>query len=782
MKTLTSEPEKRYRQKRKNLEDDFLKGGMNGLELAHNFTAITDELIQNILKEIDFPKDTAIIAVGGYGRQELAPFSDIDLWFLTRKTKDEALLKLVYRLWDMGLKVSYSVESPAETCSDAQNDLTVMTTLISARFLGGEENLYRDFKALYERLLQDTATEFVENKLAEQKKRHDAMGHSRYLLEPNLKEGCGGLRDLNMLEWIGTAWDFTKPDAQRFQRAKIFLLTARAFLHLVAGRPEEILSFAYQQQIAPLMGYTSHPGASAEDRLMKHYYLITREIRELTASLLAMRENSPHKVWFSEPMEALRFLENRQQSGEALSPLHLKQIAEVSGKSGRLRKNPEAAAILVKIITSKNNPEYILRIINETGMLARILPEFRMINARPQRDIYHIYTVDEHSLKTLGFINSFRHSDDARAEFLTEAAKEIKDWKILSLAAFLHDIGKNGFTGHAETGACLAMQMADTLALDSEESEATVWLVRNHLIMNNTAFHRDLSAKETIDDFAAKCGNTNRLNMLMLLSVADLMAVAPNVWTSWKASLLEDLYRKCKLILEGGALPPPEDVEALVRKMRDKAAKEKKPFAVMINDMPDIAASKVTVYAMDRTGLVAAIVGALAVSGASVISARITTNKEKEVLDTFLIQEIPGRYNREQKPKAFSDLEKIAKLKKNLEAALENKVNHEPEIKKRLGKTEKPSSILEKRILIDNKASALYSIIDVNCLDRRGFLYFIASKLTELKLNIVSAYITTYGNRVVDTFYTEEIGGGKITDEKRLEEVKRELYKVLDFD
>ena len=796
MKPEAGEAENIYQLKRKNLEEDFFKGRMDGLELAHNLSQITDELIHNLLSDLSLPEGVALLAVGGYGRRELMPFSDIDLWFLVSATKDEKVLSLLYRLWDMGFKVSYSVETPEETISDAMADITVMTTLINARFLAGDAELYQDFADMYQKVRQSSkAATFKEEKLAEQRKRHEDMGHARYLLEPNLKEGCGGLRDLNMLEWIGRFalnWPKDEPfplssgfavsDAQRLQKAKIFLLTARAFLHFVAGRAEEIMSFAYQQKIAPLMGYAPHPGASAEDRLMKHYYLITREIRYLTASLLASMEKTVDMPDFSEPMEALKFLKNALEKGKVLPPAALKQISAMAGKAIRLRKNNEAVEILKAIITGENNPEYILRIINESGMLARILSEFLGINARPQRDIYHIYTVDEHSLKTLGFLNYFRHKDEKCPLFLRETAEEINDWQTLCLAAFFHDIGKNGFLGHAETGAQISMELAKTFALSETESEDLVWLVRNHLIMNNTAFHRDLSAKETIEDFAAKCGTVMRLNALLLLSAADLMAVAPNVWTGWKASLLEDLYRKTKLLLQGGALPALEDTAEILRQMKKLAEKEQKNFSIQITDMPDIAASKVVMYAKDAPGLAAKIVGAMALSGASIISARIVTAPEKEAVDVFLIQEIPGRYQREQKPKLFADADKIKKLKKNVENALNDRVNIAEEIKNIQADKKKAASVLEKRVLIDNKASVRYSVIDINCLDRRGFLYFIASKLTELNLNIVSAYITTYGNRVVDAFYVEEIGGGKINSEKRLEEVTAELYKVLDFD
>ena len=782
-----------YYSQRKKLEKNFFEGKMNGLELAHSLSRITDNLIKKISLIIAIPEKTALLAVGGFGRRELMPFSDLDLWVLVEKNKDEKILNLFYVLWDMGFKVSYCIENPNETIADAIKDSSIMTTLIDVRFIIGDKKLFQKFSASYKRQLKkDKNFSFYNQKIQEQRKRHESMGHARYLLEPNVKESVGALRDLNMLEWIGRVylnWSKTKPfpvsedfnliNMKRFQKAKVFLLTVRAFLHFIAGRAEEILSFSYQQKIAPLMGYAKHPGASPEDRLMKHYYLITREIRELTVILFASMEKTEKIKPFSEPIDALIFLKKMQKKGEFLSPEALKKISDVAKKAVNLQKNPKAIQILKEIITEKNNPEYILRILNENKMLVRILPQFRKINARPQRDIYHIYTVDEHSLKTLGFLNSFRYQNEKRETFISQAAMEIENWQVLSLAALFHDIGKNGFLGHAETGAQISFDLAKTFLLSEMESEKMIWLVRNHLIMNNTAFHRDLTAKETIEDFATKCQNVDKLNHLLLLSVADLMAVAPNVWTNWKASLLQELYTKTKLLLQGAEISFLNDDTLSLKQMKKLAKQEMKNFSVQIVALPKISASKVTVYAKDSPGLIAKIVGAMTISGASIISAKITTS-ENEAMDTFLIQEKPGRYHKEQKPKPFIDEDKIKKLKQNIEKALLNKINIQNEIKKIPQINEKPTSVLEKRVIIDNKASALFSVIDINCLDRYGLLYFIANKLTELNLNIISAYITTYGNRVVDTFYVQEINSGKIKTQKRLEEVIAELYKVLD--
>ncbi len=780
-----------FRAQKEAVKDEFFKGKTSGIAAAKKLTKITDDLLIETFVKKQLAKGVAVLAVGGYGREELAPFSDVDLWFLADEKDAQSVRDVLYAFWDMGIKISPAIASEPEAIKSAAEDMTVRTTFLDARFLYGDEKKFAAFKKDFAKLIaDDVGGDFIKAKIAEQEALHKKVGFSKYVLEPNIKKTYGGIRDLNYIEWIlkyaygaekidSSAAEkiFTKEEIKKFLKIKNFFFTARFFLHFLAGKSDDVLSFESQKKIAPLMGYKSRRGEEDADRLMKHFYLAVREVGYLNAALLA--SFGDEKKTMKNPLDALYFCLDVLDKKKEITPSDIKQIGRLAKKATALLKDEKSKGVLRKIIVHENNPERALRTLNESGILARIISDFARIYARPQRDIYHVYTVDEHTLKAVGFLRKLmRKKDD---DFLQKLCAEVADFDVLKMAVFLHDIGKDGTLGHDKKGAETAYKIACEFGFSDAQSERVKWLVANHLLFTKVAYTRDLKDEKTIRNFAAKIVNTDNLAMLLLLTISDICAVAPNVWSDWKYALFKELYQKAFALLKGEKIKLRNDAYELFSKMKNRAQSEGKDTLFTLETKEEIAASKVVVFAKDRVGLFADIVGAMSVSGASIMAAKINTI-DGFALDTFLIQNVPNEYKNDAAFSAFADKEKIQKLEKNMTLALEGKLDVKAKIAA-LFKKKKPvaneKSPLLKRVLIDNEASAVCSVIDINAVDSKGFLYFIASTLTALGLNIQSAHIATYGAKVVDAFYVSEEGGGKISG-KRLDEVKAILYDTLE--
>ena len=773
------------------IKEELFQGKIGGIAAAKKMAKITDDLLCETFKKKQLAQGVAVLAVGGYGREELAPFSDVDLWFLADEKDAQSVSEVLYAFWDMGIKISPAIASETEAIKSAAEDMTVRTTFLDARFLYGDEKKFTSFKNNFAKLIaDDKGGEFIKAKIAEQEALHKKVGFSKYVLEPNIKKTYGGMRDLNYVEWIlkyaygaekidtpAGEKIFTKEEIKKFLKIKNFFFTIRFFLHFLAGKSDDVLSFESQKKIAPLMGYKSRRSEEDADRLMKHFYLAAREVGYLNAALQASFGNEKSVV--KNPLDALGFCLDVLDKKKEITPFDIKQIGRLAKKAATLLKDEKAKDVLRRIIVHKNNPEHVLRTLNESGILARIIPDFTRIYARPQRDIYHVYTVDEHTLKAVGFLhNLIQKKED---DFLQKLCAEVTDFDVLKMAVFLHDIGKDGTLDHDKRGAEMALKIAKSFGFSEAQSERIKWLVAHHLLFTKIAYTRDLKDEKMIRNFAKEIANTDNLAMLLLLTISDICAVAPNVWSDWKYALFKELYQGTLAFLKGEKIRLKNDSYELFSKMKNLAQSEGKNALFTLEVKEEIAASKVVVFAKDRAGLFADIVGAMSVSGASIMSAKINTI-DGFALDTFLIQNVPNEYKNDAAFSAFTDTEKIQKLEKNMALALEGKLDVKAKIAA-LFKKKKPvaneKSPLLKRVIIDNEASAVYSVIDINAVDSKGFLYFIASTLTALGLNIQSAHIATYGAKVVDAFYVSEAGGGKISG-KRLDEVKAILYDTLE--
>jgi len=805
-----------------------------------------------------------VVAVGGYGRGELAPYSDIDLLFLlpykSTPHTEQVVEYLLYTLWDLGLKVGHATRSVEECLRQARADHTIRTALLEARYLWGDQKLYADLRQRFEAdIIKGGAAEFVETKLAERDERHARLGDSRYQVEPNVKEGKGGMRDLHTLFWIAKyiyrIEDVSKlveldvlslEESQRFARAQNFLWTVRCHLHWLAGRAEDRLTFDFQGEIGRRMGYTDHAGTRGVERFMKHYFLVAKDVGDLTrifcAVLEAQQQRKPkfslrswglfkkqvegfpvegdrldvasETTFRDDPVTLIRLFHVADQHGLDIHPHALRLITQsLKLVDAKLRANPEANRLFMEILTSRKDPEIALRRMNEAGVFGRFVPDFGRVVAQMQYDMYHHYTVDEHTIFAIGILHDIEAGKlKDELPLATSIMPTIDSRRALFLAVLLHDIAKGRGGDHSILGEGVAQKLGPRLGLSDEETETVAWLVRWHLLMSNAAFKRDIDDPQTIHDFAAKVQSPERLKLLLVLTAADIRAVGPKVWNGWKGSLLREVYHRTAGVMSGGlgsterdqriaaaqaavrALLPdfsaeeiaafeakgytsywvsfePEELARHARLMRMADARGQ-PLTVETRVDPKASVTEITVYTGDHPGLFSQLAGALAVAGANIVDAKILTMSNGMALDSFLVQDAEGG--------AFDRPEKLAKLAVIFERVLAGERNPQIELAapRRYAARTRTMQV-PPRVLIDNAASATHTVIEVNGRDRPGILFELTRSLTQLNLQINSAKISTYGEKVVDVFYVKDLFGHKVDHEQRLHDIRARLTEVL---
>ena len=583
-----------------------LEAGAPGPELVAGTSLLMDGIVKALMRRIAGPpKDgrIALVAVGGYGRGELAPFSDIDLLALlpgeTPPRRRRTIGRALRMLWDLGLNVGHAVRTVDDTIRRARDDMTIRTAILEARFLWGDRSLHR---ALMRRFDRDVAAvdgaAFVRAKIEERDERHLRLGDSRYALEPNVKEGKGGLRDLHALFWIAkhlyrvkrvsdlvAIGVLTKAELARFRRAADFLTRVRCHLHVVAGRAEERLTFDLQAEIAGRMGFSSARGRHAAERFMKRYFLAARDVGDLTRVFAAAiieesreepgrragRGGAPEEIggfpveggrlaapdrghFAARPRDLIRIFHVAQAEGIDIHPRTLRAMTRNARRAdAALRADPEANRLFVEILTSRKAPDAALRAMNEAGVMGRFLPDFGRVVAQTQHDMYHVYTVDEHSIRAIGVLSAIERGAVAdELPLATAVFPKILQRRVLYLAVLLHDIAKGRRGDHSVLGAETADGLAPRLGFSDEETETVSWLVRHHLLMPNVAFRRDPNDPRTIEEFVGIVQSVERLRLLLVLTVADIRAVGPKVWNGWKGQLLRELFHRAEEALSGG--------------------------------------------------------------------------------------------------------------------------------------------------------------------------------------------------------------------------------------
>ena len=838
-----------------------------GLEAAAAQAFLTDQLLRllyDFTVQRLYPNGNptaaeriAIIAVGGYGRGEMAPYSDIDIGFLTpwKQTgwAEQVIETILYALWDLGLKVGHSSRSLDEMVRQAKSDVTIRTALLEARYVWGDTALYEEAARRFKTEVQaDTARQFIADKLAERDVRHKKMGDTRYVVEPNVKEAKGGLRDLHTLFWIGKyAYNVSEPaelveagllsraEYRQFHRAENFLWAVRCHLHTIAGRAEDRLTFDVQREIATRMRFADRPGKSAVERFMHYYFLQARMAGDLTGVFLAhldekfaargrrfglpLLRRAPRKLngfivergrlaipaddFFSkQPVRLIELFALADRNALEIHPLAMRAAARDAKLADDIRQDPTANALFLDVLTSPRDPETVLRWMNEAGVFGRFVPDFGRVVAQMQFDMYHHYTVDEHTIRAIGLLSQIEHGAlDTDHPLSTAIMGQIVSRRALYVAVLLHDIAKGRGGDHSVLGAEVARRLCPRFGLSAAETETVAWLVRGHLLMSATAFKRDLSDFKTILDFAEAVQSPERLRLLLVLTVVDIRAVGPGVWNGWKRQLLSDLYEAAEEVLRLGhkqkgrteriaakqaalqallgwddaqfdrlvrRLPEPywvaEPEDVIARNARLIAGAGDAQLSIGAQVYPERGATLVTVYAADHPGLFYRIAGAISVAGGNIIDARIHTTRDGMALDNFLVQDPYGR--------PFDEAGQLARLQRAIEDALANRGKMVDRLMAKPSPRPRADAFaIAPNVLIDNKASNRFTVIEINARDRPALLHQLAHALFQSKVTIHSAHVATYGERAVDTFYLTDLTGDKIAAASRLKTIERRL-------
>ncbi len=841
-----------------------------GLELAGAQAFLVDQLLRLAFDAVTtslYPAGNrtsaerlALVAVGGYGRGQMAPWSDVDLLFLTpwKQTAwgEQVIETMLYLLWDLGLKVGHATRSLDDVVRMARSDVTIRTALLEMRFVWGDQPLYEEAALRFRReVVAGTARDFTSQKLAERDERHKKMGDSRYVVEPNLKEGKGGLRDLHTLYWIGKyAYQvgsvaelvdkglLTASELRQFRRAESFLWAVRIHLHDIAGRAEERLTFDVQRELATRLNYATRGSMAPVERFMRHYFLMARIVGDLTGLFLAhLDESFARASWLPvltrRPSRLGGFTLRRGQLGVPgddffrADPVRLVELFAIAARerlpihplamraaardamliNDRIRRDRRANALFLEVLTSHNDPESVLRWMNEAGVFGRFVPDFGRVVAQMQYDMYHHYTVDEHTIRAIGLLARIEGGElTADHPVSARIIRQIVSRRVLFVAVLLHDIAKGRGGDHSELGAGVAQALCPRLGLSPAETETVAWLVQHHLLMSRTAFKRDLSDFKTILDFAEGVASPERLRLLLLLTVVDIRAVGPGVWNAWKGQLLRELYEAAEEVLRlghkqkgreeriaakqqglaasvawspdrfrayAGRFPDSywiaEPAEAIAINAAMITAADIEACALSISAVPDEASGTtlVSVYAGDHPGLFYRIAGAISLAGANILDARIHTTRDGQAVDNFVVADPLGR--------PFAESGQLARLKRMIEDVLTGRIRLADRLAARpLARRRAEVFAVAPNVLIDNKASNRYTVVEVAAADRPALLYSLTHGLFQSKVTIHSAHIATYGERATDTFYLTDLTGAKIDQPARLRALERRLLAI----
>jgi len=850
-------------------------GAMHGLAVARALSDIQDTLIQVLYdfatKHFYYAQNPtqaerlSVVATGGYGRAQLAPFSDVDLLFLRpykQTAWGESVIEFIlHMLWDLGLKVGHATRSLAECVRLAKQDSTIRTALLEARYLWGERALFDELrKTFWSEIAAKTGQEFVEAKLAERDQRHLRQGESRYLVEPNVKDGKGGLRDLQTLFWIGkylyrvddpadlVAHNvFTREEYKTFQEAEAFLWDVRCQLHWLAGHAEERLSFDVQPEMARRLGFTGDSPRRAVEAFMRAYFRTAKNVGDLTRIFCAALEeqnkkpkpslsrllpgflkprteaedfyvengrlNASTNAFRHDPVNLIRIFHMADDKGVEVHPAALRTITRsLELIDDRLRNDPEANRLFLEILTSRRDPERTLRRINEAGVLGRFVPAFDHAVGLMQFNMYHHYTVDEHLIRAVGNIAAIDRGElKDEHPLATDIIKRIKSREVLYVAILLHDIGKGLPGDHSAVGAAIVESLAPRFGLSTADTASVAWLVRDHLVMSDTAQKRDIADPKTVRDFVAAVQSPELLRLLLVLTVADIRAVGPGVWNGWKGQLLRELYYEAEALMTGGDATPARAARIaaakanLAKRLADLPADQREralsrhydnywlgfneamlehnarltaaadahgELLALSAESDDFrAVTEIVIYTPDHPGLFSKLSGAIAVSGGSIVDAKAFTTTDGFALDVFSVQDAEGG--------PFGDPARVERLHQTIAKVLSGEIRPRSVLASRVRNTRASAFKVQPRVSFDNEASTTASVLEVEGLDRQGLLYDVTHAIFESGLSISSSIVATYGERAVDTFYVRDGFGHKIVHPERLKSVEARVARAL---
>ena len=845
--------------------DGSLNVGLNSILIDSMLRVVFKKIYHKIFNNTDYI--FSIIAVGGYGRGELAPCSDLDLLFLLpnnlkineSKHAEEVIQFILYILWDLGYSVGHSTRTIDDCIEKSKLDLTISTALLEKRFIVGNEDVFSLLNDKFTLFIKNTKTlKFVEAKLVESELRHKRFGGSRYVVEPNVKDGKGGLRDLHTLIWISkfaykvdtvskliNMGALSKKEAASFAESQRFLLSVRCHLHYRAFREDDRLAMDAQLDLAKTMNFKNTITQKDVERFMKRYFLATKTVGSLTRIFCAAIEtefNKPLRLSFLSfkkkedvypfDIELGRlFVKNKEVLSE--NPVNIIKLFNISHNKNidihpktlryltslqrlinyEVRNDFDANKMFLDILTSDKDSTRTLRLMNESNILGKFIPEFQKIVGLMQFDMYHSYTVDEHTIFTISNLYSLKNGEFKNfAPLASKVILEISSKKCLFVAMLLHDIAKGRKGDHSENGSLIASVVCPRLGLSKEETKTVEWLILYHLLMSKTAFRYELGDARVIKSFVDKVKSVERLKLLLVLTVADIKGVGPEIWNDWKGSLITELYSKSfdmlqkdnvneliktpkksfeNFLVENGLTN--SDAKQYCSYYYDNYCeiinlsriinhyeifrnmyKDSKKFKVHLFDESKLKATELLVIAPDHHGLFSLISGLVSASGYDVVNAKIITRSDGYALDTFFIQ------NKNRQPIIEEHSKK--KLLKIISQGLEGNFNVEKALNKRWEEIPARFRAIKAptRVIIDNNMSDEYSILEIKCKNAPGVLYRITKVITSLGLQINTANVSTYGDRVVDIFYIKDAFGLKIDNNKSMDKVKMSILKTLE--
>ncbi|MHB8122032.1 MAG: [protein-PII] uridylyltransferase [Desulfuromonadaceae bacterium] len=849
-------------------------GGACGSDVTHLLSDMMDELHNRLFLSIVYDlgggnsmlEHVSLVAVGGYGRGELNPFSDIDIMFLhdgilPSATVEDIAQKLLYFLWDMRLDVGYSVRRIADCIEMAAADGTVKTALMDARFLSGNRALFADLiKVIFSQILPKSSDSFIKEKIADMKSRREKYGSTVYLLEPNLKEGEGGLRDLQTAIWVARVkYKFADlreliikgvlddEELETYNAALDYLWRIRNELHYFNGRKNDQLTFDAQVHLAAFLGYKDSGRVLAVEDFMRDYYRHANKIEHFTSSLVSRciwRDEGALRIlgYFvrrpvgdgcfvlkgelilpdesiveKNPDVMMKIFEYAQKHGVTLhvrvKGVIRKNLALINDK---FRRSREVNQSFLNILRSPKRVADTLRLMHHLEFLNRYIPELEHIYCKVQHDLYHIYTVDIHTLFAVEQTEKMLNGEFKGIMPLPCAiAAQIGKPELLILAVLFHDIGKGSGGGHAEKGAAMIPTIARRIGLAREDSERLEFLVRQHLLFAHISQRRDLNDEKMIAQFAGQMGTSENLKMLYLLTIADVRAVGADVWTNWKSSLFQELYEKAFSVLDRGGFQleaSSERVTAVIKKVtamledelpvaevrqelrsmpvrlllsnsyqliaeqvRLLLGLEKSHILLRLSHQPESDCSEYTICAHDMPGLFSRITGVMAANGINILGAQINTCKNGKVLDVLQVNSPQGNL--------VTDAPRWDKIEQDMHQVLHGEVQVSELVAKRKRPsllTVRPAPRFATRVDIDNEVSEEYTVIDILTHDKVGLLYLITSTLAEMGLYIGVSKISTKVDQVADVFYVQDIFGHKITAPEKLSEICSKLMTAID--
>ncbi|MEX0991616.1 MAG: ACT domain-containing protein [Actinomycetota bacterium] len=796
-----------------------------GRAVARARAAIVDEELRDLYGVAGVPDGVALVALGGYGRGMLLPGSDIDLLILHDRVKDidRVAERLFYPLWDSGLKLGHNVRTVKECIAEAEARIDVASAMLDARAVAGDEAMCEAMVTSIRSVVRRSPKDFALRLREDAADRHERFGSVASDLEPDLKEGAGGLRDLNALGWLAIALDgedlealtdsqlLGAREADAIDEAEEFLIRLRSTLHLVTGGRLDRLVLDHQPAIAEMLGFEDDTDMSAADALMRATFERGREARwvvDVVFERLLEPSADTGTAIAATPEAVMAAFADAAESGRALPLASLEAVDAIDLPEGVVWSDEVRDAFLRMLRSGRAAAA--IEEMDRAGVLVRYLPDWAPVRYRPQRDPFHRYTVDVHLLRALGGMEGLlaMPGDDPMAR---EAVGLVGDRDAVLLGALLHDIGKDGTGNHVVIGESTARRALERMGIEEQTRELVRFLVGEHLLLSDTATRRDLTDENLILSVAARIGDPERLAALYLVSIADAAATGPHASTPWRQTLLRELVAKIQHVFERGDVGADtadtlaERTEALAEVLVGEDADEVArfladlPHSYVVTVPPEEAAIhfsllraeldglevrtaesvtgveqdtvRLSVVCTDRPGLLAKIAGALSLSGFSILSAQVFTTESGVAVDVF---DVASTFEGDEVGE-----ERWRDFRGTLRKALDGRLSLDYRVKEKRQYYPAHRTAIPVEVTIENDASDFYTVIEIGCADRVGLLFDLTRTLGELEVDVHLAKIATYGGRVVDAFYVRDVVGRKIEDDEHVDEIRRAIAARL---